>query len=137
MGSAASGEAIRSISHWGRATSRQGVAAPRRASDDFGSLTFNDEVQRARLPKDVYRALRRSVVQGQPLDHSIADIVASALKDWAVEHGATHYTHWFQPMTGIPAEKHDSFVSPTPAGRAVAEFSGKELVRGEPDASSF
>ena len=108
-----------------------------KASDDFGSLTFNDEAQRARLPKDVYRALRRAVAQGEPLDPSLADIIASALKDWAVEHGATHYTHWFQPLTGITAEKHDSFLSPTADGRAVAEFSGKELVRGEPDASSF
>jgi glutamine synthetase len=137
MGSAASREAIRSISHWGMATSRPGVASAKKASDEFGSLTFNDEVQRARLPKDVYRALRSSIAQGEPLDHSVADIVASALKDWAVEHGATHYTHWFQPMTGITAEKHDSFVSPTADGRAVAEFSGKELIKGEPDASSF
>jgi glutamine synthetase len=109
----------------------------KKASDDFGSLTFNDEAQRARLPKDVYRALRRSIAQSEPLDPSLADIVASALKDWAVEHGATHYTHWFQPLTGITAEKHDSFLTPTPDGRAVAEFSGKELVKGEPDASSF
>ena len=106
-------------------------------TDEFGSLTFNDEAQRARLPKDVYRALRRAVAQGEPLDASVADIIASALKDWAVEHGATHYTHWFQPMTGITAEKHDSFLSPTADGRAVAEFSGKELIKGEPDASSF
>ncbi len=137
MGSAASREAIRSISHWGMATSHPGVAAAKKATDEFGSLTFNDEVQRARLPKDVYRALRRSIAQGEPLDHSVADMVASALKDWAVEHGATHYTHWFQPMTGITAEKHDSFLSPTADGRAVAEFSGKELIKGEPDASSF
>ena len=89
------------------------------------------------FPKDVYRALRRAVAQGEALDPSVADIIASALKDWAVEHGATHYTHWFQPMTGITAEKHDSFLSPTADGRAVAEFNGKELVRGEPDASSF
>ena len=112
-------------------------AATSKASDDFGSLTFNDEAQRARLPKDVYRALRRSIAQSEPLDPSLADIVASALKDWAVEHGATHYTHWFQPLTGITAEKHDSFLTPTADGRAVAEFSGKELVKGEPDASSF
>ena len=94
-----SGDAIRNISHWGQ-TLRPSVAG-KKATEDFGSLTFNDEVQRARLPKDVYRALRRSVAQGEPLDHSVADVVASALKDWAVEHGATHYTHWFQPMTGI------------------------------------
>jgi glutamine synthetase len=138
MGSSTSDDAIRGISHWGLALgARMGGAPARRVTDDFGSLTFNEEVQRARLPKDVYRALRRAVAQGEPLDPSVADIVASALKDWAVEHGASHYTHWFQPMTGITAEKHDSFLSPSADGRAVAEFSGKELVRGEPDASSF
>jgi glutamine synthetase len=103
----------------------------------FGSLTFSDDVQRSRLPKEVYRALRRTITLGEPLDHTIADIIASAMKDWAVEHGATHYTHWFQPMSGITAEKHDSFLAPTPDGRAIAEFGGKELSRGEPDASSF
>ena len=82
-------------------------------TDEFGSLTFNDEAQRARLPKDVYRALRRAVAHGEPIEPAVADTIASALKDWAVEHGATHYTHWFQPMTGITAEKHDSFLSPT------------------------
>jgi glutamine synthetase len=111
--------------------------ALRKPADEFGSLTFNEEVQRARLPKDVFRALRRSIAHYEALDPSIADTVASALKDWAVEHGATHYTHWFQPMTGITAEKHDAFLQPTGDGRAVAEFSGKELVKGEPDASSF
>jgi len=136
MGSAASGDAIRHISQWST-NPKQSTAPLKKASDDFGSLTFNDEAQRARLPKDVYRALRRSIAQSEPLDPSLADIVASALKDWAVEHGATHYTHWFQPLTGITAEKHDSFLTPTPDGRAVAEFSGKELVKGEPDASSF
>jgi glutamine synthetase len=141
MGSASSGAAIKSISDWGlgiRNGAPSAVAKPlRKVTDDFGSLTFNEEVQRARLPKDVFRALRRAIAHGEGLDHSVADIVASALKDWAVEHGATHYTHWFQPMTGITAEKHDSFLTPTADGRAVAEFSGKELVRGEPDASSF
>jgi glutamine synthetase len=138
MGSSSSDDAIRGISHWGLALGqRAGTAPAKRVTEEFGALTFNEEVQRARLPKDVYRALRRAVAQGEPLDPSVADIVASALKDWAVEHGATHYTHWFQPMTGITAEKHDSFLSPSADGRAVAEFSGKELVRGEPDASSF
>src|SRR5918993_160684 len=113
MGSAAAGDAIRNITHWGQAVTRMGAAAQKKATEEFGSLTFNDEVQRARLPKDVYRALRRAVAQGEPLDSSVADIIASALKDWAVEHGATHYTHWFQPMTGITAEKHDAFLSPT------------------------
>jgi glutamine synthetase len=138
MGSASSGDAIKSINTWGSTLGQRPVtAAAKKMTDEFGSLTFNEEVQRARLPKDVYRALRRAVAQGEPLDSSVADIIAAALKDWAVEHGATHYTHWFQPMTGITAEKHDSFLSPTPDGRAVAEFAGKELIKGEPDASSF
>jgi glutamine synthetase len=136
MGSASAGDAVRSITSWNLGV-KSAVAGARKASDEFGSLTFNDEAQRARLPKDVYRALRRAVAQGEPIDSQVADIIASALKDWAVEHGATHYTHWFQPLTGITAEKHDSFLSPTADGRAVAEFSGKELIRGEPDASSF
>ncbi len=141
MGSASSSEARRNITDWGMAIRNVNVStqpqAPRKVVDEFGSLTFNEEVQRARLPKDVFRALRRSIAHGESIDPSVADIVASALKDWAVEYGATHYTHWFQPMTGITAEKHDSFLNPTPDGRAVAEFSGKELVKGEPDASSF
>ena len=137
MASPSASDAIRSISHWS-ATAGPGVAPARsRAAEDFGSLTFNDEAQRARLPRDAYRALRRAVAQGEPLDPASADIIASALKDWAVEHGATHYTHWFQPMTGITAEKHDSFLVPGSDGRAVAEFSGRELIKGEPDASSF
>src|SRR5262249_12586129 len=130
---ASSTDAIRNITDF----SARSAAARRKATDEFGSLTFNEETQRARLPKDVIRALRRPIAPGESLDPSIADIVASALKDWAVEHGATHYTHWFQPMTGITAEKHDAFIQPTSDGRAVAEFSGKELVKGEPDASSF
>ncbi|MGB2717195.1 MAG: glutamine synthetase III [Vicinamibacterales bacterium] len=135
MAAAPSGDAVSRINEW---TGRAATTAPaRKPTDDFGSLTFNEEVQRARLPKDVFRALRRAIAHAESLDPSVADIVASALKDWAVEHGATHYTHWFQPMTGITAEKHDSFLTPTPDGRAVAEFSGKELVKGEPDASSF
>jgi glutamine synthetase len=136
MGSASSNDAIRNINEYGTSL-RNTASTPHKASDEFGSLTFNEEVQRARLPKDVFRSLRRASAHGEALDPNVADIVASALKDWAVEHGATHYTHWFQPMTGITAEKHDSFLAPTPDGRAVAEFNGKELVRGEPDASSF
>jgi glutamine synthetase len=137
MGSSPLHDATKSIIEWGRTNGRS--AAPRqKATDLFGSLTFNDDVQRRRLPRDVYKALRRTMTEGAPLDASAADIVATAMKDWAVEHGATHYTHWFQPMTGITAEKHDSFIAPTSEGsRAVAEFSGKELIRGEPDASSF
>jgi len=137
MGSSSSNEAIRNSNDFGMSVRNAVSTTHRKPADEFGSLTFNEEVQRARLPKDVFGALRRSIAHGEALDPSIADIVASALKDWAVEHGATHYTHWFQPMTGITAEKHDAFLNPTPDGRAVAEFSGKELVKGEPDASSF
>ena len=136
MGSASSKDAIRNINEYGTSL-RNTTSIPHKASEEFGSLTFNEEVQRARLPKDVFRSLRRASAHGEALDPNVADIVASALKDWAVEHGASHYTHWFQPMTGITAEKHDSFLNPTSDGRAVAEFNGKELVRGEPDASSF
>lgn len=136
MGSAASREAIRAIQDWATAAGQERKEAPR-ATELFGSLTFNDQVQKARLPKEVYRALRQTIMQGEPLDLSSADTIAAAMKDWAVEQGATHYTHWFQPLTGITAEKHDSFLTPTPDGRAIAEFSGKELTKGEPDASSF
>jgi glutamine synthetase len=137
MGSSALKHATKGIIEWGKAAGKPAAHRPS-ATEIFGSLTFNDEVQRRRLPRDVYKALRRTVSHGDPLDASAADVIASAMKDWAVEHGATHYTHWFQPMTGITAEKHDSFISPTAdGGRAVAEFSGKELVKGEPDASSF
>ncbi len=106
--------------------------------DLFGVNVFNEEVQKARLPKPVFKALQKTIKQGAQLtDPAVADAVASAMKDWALEHGATHYTHLFQPMTGLTAEKHDSFLSPTGTGSAFAEFSGKELVTGEPDASSF
>ena len=103
----------------------------------FGSMVFNDSVMRERLPRDTYKALRRTMALGKHLDPAIAGVVANAMKDWALEKGATHFTHWFQPLTGIPAEKHDSFISPTADGGVIMEFSGKELVRGEPDASSF
>ncbi len=103
----------------------------------FGINVFSDEAMRSRLPENTYRALRNTIKKGAALDPTIADVVAAAMKEWAMERGATHYTHWFQPMTGITAEKHDSFLTPTDAGTAIAEFSGKELVRGEPDASSF
>jgi glutamine synthetase len=103
----------------------------------FGSDVFNDKAMRERLPKAVYRSLRRTIDANEPLDPAIADAVASAMKDWAVEKGATHYTHWFQPMTDITAEKHDSFISPVGDGTVILEFSGKELIQGEPDASSF
>ena len=103
----------------------------------FGSMVFNDAVMKERLPKEVYRALVRTMELGKKLDPSIANVVANAMKDWAVEKGATHFTHWFQPMTGITAEKHDSFLSPDGNSSIIMEFSGKELVKGEPDASSF
>jgi glutamine synthetase len=103
----------------------------------FGANVFHDGVMRERLPKNAYRALRRTIAEGSTLDDTIADIVANAIKDWAIEKGATHFTHWFQPMTGLTAEKHDSFISPTGDGRVLMEFSGKELIQGEPDASSF
>ena len=135
MGSRVLGEAIGSIRNWSVTEAKEPRAA--RVTEAFGSLVFSDEVQQTRLPKPVYHALRRTMTHGEPLDNSVADAVASAMKEWAVEHGATHYTHWFQPLTGITAEKHDSFLSPTTDGKAVLEFSGKELVRGEPDASSF
>jgi glutamine synthetase len=112
-------------------------ATPVKVAELFGTLAFNDKAQQQRLPKHVYDALRATITRGEPLALSTADAVAAALKDWAVEHGATHYTHWFQPMTGITAEKHDSFLSPTEEGSAIAEFRGKELIKGEPDASSF
>ena len=103
----------------------------------FGSMVFNDEIMRARLPKDTYKALKKTMVQGTHLELDVANVVASAMKDWATEKGVTHFTHWFQPMTGITAEKHDSFISPFGDGKIIMEFSGKELIRGEPDASSF
>ena len=103
----------------------------------FGSLVFNDSVMKARLPKETYKALKNTIAAGKHLDLEVANVVANAMKDWAIEKGATHYTHWFQPMTGVTAEKHDSFISPDKDGNIIMEFSGKELVQGEPDASSF
>ena len=103
----------------------------------FGSMVFNDTVMKERLPKDVYKKLKKTMREGTAIDADVAAVVATAMKDWAISKGATHYTHWFQPMTGITAEKHDSFISPTADGRIIMEFSGKELIKGEPDASSF
>ena len=103
----------------------------------FGRDVFSERVMRQRLPKDVFQSLQRTIRFGEPLDSSAADTIANAMKDWAIEHGATHYTHWFQPLTGLTAEKHDSFVHPDGLGGAIVEFSGSELVQGEPDASSF
>ena len=103
----------------------------------FGSMVFNDSVMRERLPKEVFRQVQRSMNEGRRLDSAAASVVANAMKDWAIEKGATHFTHWFQPMTGVTAEKHDSFITPVGGGRVIMEFSGKELIQGEPDASSF
>ncbi|MCM1167006.1 MAG: glutamine synthetase III [Lachnospiraceae bacterium] len=105
--------------------------------DQFGIDVFNEETMKQRLPKNVFKTLKKTIAEGKELDSSISDVVASAMKDWAIEKGATHYTHWFQPMTGITAEKHDSFISPMGDGTVIMEFSGKELIKGEPDASSF
>ncbi|MBR5618551.1 MAG: glutamine synthetase III, partial [Clostridia bacterium] len=103
----------------------------------FGSLVFDDRVMKSMLPADVYRSLRKTIDEEKKLAPGVADAVAAAMRDWAVAHGATHFTHWFQPLTGVTAEKHDSFISPSPDGGVIMEFSGKELIKGEPDASSF
>ncbi len=129
-------DAIRNIS----CAPNKSTPAPSEAfnlTELFGSRVFNDSVQRRRLRPDAYQALRRTIDRGEQLDPRIADAVADAMKDWAVEHGATHFTHWFQPMTGLTAEKHDSFLSPVVEGGAIQAFTGKELIKGEPDASSF
>ena len=109
----------------------------RTVSDYFGSLVFDDRVMRAKLPSDVYASLKKTIDEGASLDTHVADAVATAMRDWAVEHGATHFTHWFQPLTGVTAEKHDGFIAPSPDGGVIMEFSVKELIQGEPDASSF
>ena len=106
-------------------------------TEQFGSLVFDDRVMKANLPAKVYASLKKTIDEGKELDLSVANAVANAMKDWAIAHGATHYTHWFQPLTGVTAEKHDSFISPAPDGGVIMEFSGKELIKGEPDASSF
>ena len=106
-------------------------------SEIFGSHVFNDSVMKARLPKAVYKDLKKTIEEGTELNPAIADVVANEMKEWAIEKGATHYTHWFQPLTGVTAEKHDAFINPTDDGKVLLEFSGKELIKGEPDASSF
>ncbi|MBE5911275.1 glutamine synthetase III family protein [Pseudobutyrivibrio sp.] len=108
-----------------------------KVTEIFGSMVFNDETMKERLPKDAYKALRNTVEEGRPLDRDLANVIAHAMKEWAIELGATHFTHWFQPMTGVTAEKHDSFIQPEEGGRVIMTFSGKELIKGEPDASSF
>lgn len=109
----------------------------KRIPEIFGCRVFNDDIMRARLPKDVYKSLSYTIATGKEIDASIANIVANAMKDWAIENGATHYTHWFQPLTGVTAEKHEAFISPVGNCKVIMEFSGKELIKGEPDASSF
>ena len=106
-------------------------------ADYFGCLVFNDAVMREKLPKDIYKTLRKTVSEGKDIDITVANSVANAMKTWALEHGCTHYTHWFQPMTGVTAEKHDAFISPIEGGKVILEFSGKNLIKGESDASSF
>ena len=105
--------------------------------DYFGSLVFDERVMKAQLSAKVYHSLKQTIRKGKRLDPDVADAVADAMRDWAVEKGATHFTHWFQPMTNVTAEKHDSFISPAPDGGVILEFSGKELIQGDPDASSF
>src|SRR5664280_1432338 len=107
------------------------------AAEIFGMNVFSDAVMSRRLPKNIYKEIKKTIESGAELDPTVADVVAAAMRDWAVERGATHYTHWFQPMTGITAEKHDAFITPDANGKAVLDFSGKELIKGEPDASSF
>ena len=103
----------------------------------FGSMVFDDREMRARLSEDVYASLKRTIDENVRLDETVAEAVAKEMRDWALEKGATHFTHWFQPLTGVTAEKHDSFIEPTKDGGVLMEFSGKELIKGEPDASSF
>ena len=133
MGSAVLGDAIGAIRDWsvtdGKKRRRRQPEKPETTSAAWSSATAE---QQKRLPKAAYQALRKTITHGESLDPAVADAVAGAVKDWAVEHGATHYTHWFQPLTGITAEKHDSFLNPTADGKAVAEFSGKELSRASP-----
>ena len=127
MSSAVLDDAIGAIRDWSVTKNKKSKkAGGGEAGVEFGSLAFGDAEQQKRLPKAAYQALRRTITNGDSLDQSVADAVARAVKDWAVEHGATHYTHWFQPLTGITAEKHDSFLNPTANGKAVAEFSRSE-----------
>ena len=109
----------------------------KQVKENFGKLVFDDREMKARLSSKTYNSLKKTISEGAKLDSNVADAVAVAMKDWAVENGATHYTHWFQPLTGVTAEKHDSFIAPAPDGGVLMEFSGKELIQGEPDASSF
>ncbi len=129
-------DAVRSVIHWSETPHARDTTAER-TEEIFGRDVFNERTMRQRLPKDVFKAYQRTAQHGEPLDPAIADTVANAMKDWALEHGATHYTHWFHPLTGSTAEKHDSFIMPDGNGGAIVEFSGSALISGEPDASSF
>ncbi|MDH3784023.1 MAG: glutamine synthetase III, partial [Acidobacteriota bacterium] len=131
--------AVTEATHWRKSRGQNGEARAETPPVDqiFGQDVFSLQRMKQRLPKDTYRRLMRTITQGEPLDPHVADVVAAAMKDWAIEHGATHYTHWFQPLTGLTAEKHDSFVAPDGEGGMVYALSGSELVQGEPDASSF
>ena len=109
-----------------------------KVTEIFGEDVFNDSVMQQRLPKKVYKELKQTILEGKELSLEMADVIAHEMKEWAIEKGATHYTHWFQPLTGVTAEKHDSFITaPLPSGKVLMSFSGKELIKGEPDASSF
>ncbi|MBE6470734.1 MAG: glutamine synthetase III, partial [Coriobacteriaceae bacterium] len=108
-----------------------------RIAEEYGMLVFNDHTMQEMLPSGTYKTLSKTIKEGKPLDLEVANVVAHAMKEWAVAHGATHYTHWFQPLSGITSEKHDAFINPQANGRAIMTFSGKELIQGEPDASSF
>ena len=106
-------------------------------SEVYGSMVFNEHTMQERLPSATYKKILKTIKEGAPLDPEVANVVAHAMKEWAIEKGATHFTHWFQPLSGVTSEKHDSFLDPTGDGRAIMTFSGKELIQGEPDASSF
>src|SRR5690242_7213052 len=130
-------EASRPVTTIARSLNGGTMSAAERIDSIFGSDIFSRSMMRQRLPKEVYRSLLRTIDRGEPLDPAVADVVAASMKDWAIENGATHYTHWFQPLTGLTAEKHDSLAAPDGTGGVVFNFSGSELVQGEPDASSF
>lgn len=136
IGSKKRREAVSQITEWNEEPPRLNERSES-AEEIYGRDVFSERIMRQRLPKDVFKALQRVVEHGERLDPAVADTIANAMKDWAIEHGATHYTHWFQPLTGLTAEKHDSFISPDGSGGALVEFSGDQLVQGEPDASSF
>lgn len=128
--------AINAVNNWS-ITDHRPKFASKNVREIFGSNVFSDEVMKSRLPEAIYKSFQKTIKKGQPLDPNVADVIATTMKEWALEHGATHYTHWFQPMTGLTAEKHDSFIMPSGDGKVINEFSGNELIRGEPDASSF